>query len=177
MPRTSGSRTSGAPRTSGGRRAPIFVAAALLATVAMLIGSGILLRATHTGRSAAHERAEFIAAARQAVVTLLSVDAEQADRQAQRIIDNSTGSFKDDFTFAADDFVRMARDAGVSTTVTAAAAAVERMANDSAVVLVAATSTVTDAAGTAEPPQHWRLAVELRREGDQIKMSGVEFVS
>jgi Mce-associated membrane protein len=50
------------------------------------------------------------------------------------------------------------------------------MDDDSALVLVAATSRVTNAAGAKQEPRAWRLAVNLQREGDQIKMSKVEFV-
>jgi len=48
--------------------------------------------------------------------------------------------------------------------------------DDSAVVLVSATSRVTNAAGAKQEPRSWRLSVNLQREGDQIKMSKVEFV-
>ena len=62
------------------------------------------------------------------------------------------------------------------TDVTVNATAVESMSPDSAVVLVAATSRVTNAAGAKQEPRAWRLSVNLERDGGQVKMSKVEFV-
>jgi Mce-associated membrane protein len=57
------------------------------------------------------------------------------------------------------------------------ASAVESIANDdSGVVLVAAESKVTNAAGAQQDPRAWRLSVSLQRDGGQLKMSKVEFV-
>jgi Mce-associated membrane protein len=50
------------------------------------------------------------------------------------------------------------------------------MTDDSAVVLVSATSRVTNAAGAKQEPRAWRLSVDLQRDGGQIKMAKVEFV-
>jgi Mce-associated membrane protein len=94
----------------------------------------------------------------------------------QRIIDNSTGDFKDDFKNQADDFIKVAQESKVVTEVTVNTAAVESMSDDSAVVLVSASSRVTNAAGAKQEPRSWRLSVGLKRDGGQIKMSKVEFV-
>jgi Mce-associated membrane protein len=56
------------------------------------------------------------------------------------------------------------------------ATAVESMTADTATVLVAATSRVTNAAGAKQEPRAWRLAVNLARDGGQIKLAKVEFV-
>jgi Mce-associated membrane protein len=60
--------------------------------------------------------------------------------------------------------------------VTVNSVAVESMSDDSAVVLVAASSRVTNSAGANQEPRSWRLSVDLQRDGGQIKMSKVEFV-
>jgi Mce-associated membrane protein len=64
----------------------------------------------------------------------------------------------------------------VITEVTVNSTAVESMTNDSAVVLVSASSRVTNSAGAQQEPRSWRLSVNLQRDGGQIKMSKVEFV-
>ena len=94
-------------------------------------------------------RAEYAAAGRQSVVTLMSLDFNKAKDDVQRIIDNSTGQFRDDFKNQADDFVNVAQQSKVITEVTVNATAVESMTNDSAVVLVSATSRVTNAEGAS----------------------------
>ena len=108
-------------------------------------------------------RAEYAAAGRQSVVTLMSLDFNKAKADVQRIIDNSTGQFRDDFKNQADDFVKVAQDSKVITEVTVNSTGVESMTNDSAVVLVSATSRVTNAAGAKQEPRTWRLSVSLFR--------------
>jgi len=130
-------------------------------------------------RQALHHQqraAEFAAAARQGVVALFSIDHNKAKEDVQRILDNSTGQFRDDFRHEAHDFTRVAQESKVVTEGTVQATAVESMTDDSAVVLVAATSNVTNAAGAKQDPRPWRLSVSVARDGDQIKISKVEFI-
>ncbi|MGV0607183.1 hypothetical protein [Mycolicibacterium sp. XJ1904] len=120
--------------------------------------------------------AEFTAAARQSVVTLMSLDFNRAQEDVQRIIDNSTGQFKEDFEAQAEDFTQVAKESKVVTEVTVNTAALTSMTDTNATALVSATSRVTNTAGANQEPRSWRLKVDLVREGDQIKMSKVEFV-
>ena len=95
----------------------------------------------------------------------------------KRIIENTTGQFKKDFEDQAADFVKVAQDSKVITDVTVTATAVESMTPNPAVVLVAATSRVTNSSGAKQEPRAWRLSVNLERvDGGQVKMSKVEFV-
>jgi Mce-associated membrane protein len=160
-----------------GRIVKILTAVLAIACTAALITLSVLMVISHRNQAAEQQhRAEFAAAARQSVVTLMSLDFNKAKEDVQRIIDNSTGQFRDDFKNQADDFVKVAQDSKVVTEVTVNATGVEAMTDDSAVVLVSATSRVTNAAGAKQEPRSWRLSVNLQREGDQIKMSKVEFV-
>jgi Mce-associated membrane protein len=143
----------------------------------VLITLSVLMVQKHRHQAAEQQRsAEYTAAARQSVVTLMSLDFNKAKEDVQRIIDNSTGQFKDDFKNHADDFIKVAQDSKVTTEVTVNATGVEQMTNDTAVVLVSATSRVTNAAGAKQEPRTWRLSVGLQRDGGQIKMAKVEFV-
>ncbi|WP_158166829.1 hypothetical protein [Mycolicibacterium smegmatis] len=163
-------------RLSRPRWTTVAAAVALLCTAALLTVGGYL---TWDHRKTVHSermRAEYTAAARQVAVSLMSIDHNNANGDVQRIIDNSTGEFRDEFTRASEDFVRLAKDAKVTTEATATAAAVESMTDDAAVVLVTVSSTVTNAEGAKDSPRNWRLSVDLRRDGDQIKMAKVEFV-
>ncbi len=144
---------------------------------AALITLSVLMVMDHRHQAAEQQRrAEYAAAGRQSVVTLMSLDFNKAKDDVQRIIDNSTGQFRDDFKNQADDFIKVAQDSKVITEVTVNATAVESMTNDSAVVLVSASSRVTNSAGAKQEPRSWRLSVNLKRDGGQIKMSKVEFV-
>jgi Mce-associated membrane protein len=149
---------------------------AILATCALVALSVFMVWQHRDAGKELQLKAEYSAAGRQSVVTLMSLDFNNAERDVKRIIDNSTGEFKDDFQAQAEDFVKVAQEAKVVTEVTVNATAVESMNPDSAVVLVAASSKVTNSAGAEQEPRTWRLSVSLQREGGQIKMSKVEFV-
>lgn len=149
---------------------------ASLCTIA-LIAVSVFMVMVHRHRAADQQlRAEYSAAGRQSVVTLMSLDFNKAKDDVQRIIDNSTGEFRDDFKNQAEDFIKVAQESKVITEVTVSATAVESMTDQSAVVLVSASSRVTNAAGAKQEPRSWRLSVDLQRDGGQIKMSKVEFV-
>jgi Mce-associated membrane protein len=160
-----------------GRVLKVLAAALAVACTCALITLSVLMVINHRHQTAEQSRrAEFAAAGRQSVVTLMSLDFNTAKDDVQRIIDNSTGQFRDDFKNQADDFIKVAQDSKVITEVTANSVGVESMTNDKAVVLVSATSRVTNAAGAKQEPRSWRLSVDLQRDGGQIKMSKVEFV-
>lgn len=161
------------------RRPPwraVAVTLAVICTCALLAASGYM--AWYHQQAMRHQQrtAEFVAAARQGVVALFSIDHDKAKEDVQRILDNSTGQFKEDFQREAKDFTQAAQDAKVVTEGTVQAAAVETMTDDAAVVLVSATTTVTNAAGAKQDPRPWRLSVNVARDGDRVKISKVEFV-
>jgi Mce-associated membrane protein len=142
-----------------------------------LITLSVLMVVDHRNQVAEQQRtAEYSAAARQSVVTLMSLDFNKAKEDVQRIIDNSTGQFRDDFNNQAEDFVKVAQESKVITKVSVNATAVEKMTQDTATVLVSATSNVTNSSGANQEPRSWRLSVDLQRDGGQIKMAKVEFV-
>lgn len=171
------------PIQQRGRGRILKIVAAALVAVLAVAGTAVLILLSlqmynHHRQQAADDqrRAEYSAAARQSVVTLMSLDFNKAKEDVQRIIDNSTGQFKDDFKSQADDFIKVAQDSKVITEVTVNATGVESMTDDTALVLVSASSRVTNSAGAKQEPRSWRLSVDLRREGGQIKMEKVEFV-
>ncbi|MGV0992168.1 MAG: hypothetical protein ACOYBX_04920 [Mycobacterium sp.] len=147
----------------------VLIAAALTATALMLWQHRAV---------AAHQSADnrFVDAARTGVVALLTIDHTRAKDDVQRILDLSTGSFHDDFVRRADDFVKTAEKSQAVTKGSISAAALESAEVDTAVVLVAASSQVTNAGGAKEDARPWRMSVTVTRDGDQIKMSDVEFV-
>ncbi|WP_241519239.1 hypothetical protein [Mycobacterium paraense] len=151
---------------------------AVLVILGALAGSGYMIKEHHDAVQRRQRAAEFVAAARQGVVTLTSLDFNNAKQGVQRILENSTGSFKDDFLKMADDFTKVVEQSKVVSqgSVQAAAVELDSMTRDSAVVLVASTSEVTNAAGAKQDPRNYRLIVTVARDGGQLKISKVEFV-
>lgn len=153
------------------------VLAVLVVVAVLLSATGYMLWQHRNAEQLQHRNAEFTAAARQGVVNLMSLDYTNAQQSVQRVIDDSTGKFKSNFEDGAGDLIKALQGAKVITKVTVNNAAVESMDKDSATVLVAATSQRTgpDAPKEDQQPRVWRVVVSLVREGDQLKMSDVEF--
>jgi Mce-associated membrane protein len=163
-------------RLSSPRLRHLLAALAAVVMCGTSAATGYMTWRDHKANVQRQRTAEFSAAASNGVRTLLSIDFKRAKEDVQRIIDNSTGPFKADFQASADGMVKVAQDAKVITTTSVSAAAVQSMTNDSAVVLVAATSKVTNSVGANKEPRTWRLKVNVARDGGRIKLSNVEFV-
>ena len=157
-------------------RTMLAAGAAALLIVALLGISAAIMWHHHGVETTRQRAAEFTAAARLGVVNMTSLDFSNAKEGVQRILDSSTGEFKADFNSRATDFVKVVQDSKVVTKGTVNLTAVQSMSDDSAVVLVAATSEVTNSAGAKNDPRAWRLKVTVSRDGGVLKMAKVEFV-
>ena len=151
---------------------------AVVVILAALAGSVYMVLDHRHATEQRRRAAEFAAAARQGVVTLTSLDFEHAKEGVQNIIEVSTGSFKDDFVKMADDFTKVVQESKVISqgSVQADAVDLNSMTDNSAVVLIASTSEVTNAAGAKQDPRKYRLIVTVARDGGQLKLSKVEFL-
>jgi Mce-associated membrane protein len=154
----------------------LLAAAAIVAICALVAASGWMLWHRHDIQQERQRSATFSAAARQGVINLTSLDYRKAKEDVQRVLDSATGEFRDDFQRRADDFASVVKDSKAVTQGSVAAAAVESMDKDSAVVLVLANERVTNLAGAKDEPRAFRFRVSVVRDGDQVKISKVEFV-
>ncbi|WP_423203364.1 hypothetical protein [Mycobacterium kubicae] len=174
-----------APEASGGRirravRGVPWSIVAQLAAVFLILGFAGLSAYFVWKHDEANERqqraAAFAAGAKQGVVNMTSLDFNKAKEDVQRVIDSSTGEFRDDFQARAADFTKVVEQSKVVTEGTVNATAVESMDGRTALVLVSATSRVTNSPNTKDEPRVWRLRVTVTEESGQYKMSKVEFV-
>jgi Mce-associated membrane protein len=155
-----------------------------VATVAAIIliicfaGVSTYMVLQHRDTTRQHQReAAFVAGAKNGIVNMISLDFNKAKEDVQRVIDGSTGQFKTDFQQRAADLIAVVTRSKTITEGRVNAAAIESMERNSAVVLVSATSQVTNAPPARdEPPQIWRLRVTVADVGGQYKMSKVEYV-
>ena len=152
--------------------------AAVLMAVALLVATGAMIWQGRQIAAQNQRAAEYAAAARQGVINLMSIDYSSAQDSVQRVLDGSTGRFRDNFAETAEDFVTALQDEKIVTKASVNDAAVESMTADSAVVLVSASSRREgkQVPEDQQQPRLWRVVLNLVREGGQIKMSGVEFV-
>ena len=165
------------PRVAGlsGLGMPL-AAATIVAICALLGASGWMLWHHHTVVAERQRSAAYVAAARQGVINLTSLDFNNAKEDVQRVLDSATGEFKDDFQRRADDFASVVKDSKAVTQGSVRATAVESMSKDSAVVLVLANERITNSAGAKDDPRAFRFRATVVRDGDQLKISKVEYV-
>jgi Mce-associated membrane protein len=157
-------------------RKAMAVAAAVLFSCTTLAASGYLVRFHHRAVQERQRTAEFATAARDAVVTMMSIEPSKARDDMQRFADDTTGLFKAGILIGAEDAVKALEQSKVSSKGAVQAAAVESMTEDSAIVLVAAKSEFTKPGQAKPESRSLRLVVSLQREGGQLKVSRVEFV-
>jgi Mce-associated membrane protein len=158
-----------------GRKA-VGIGAAIVLVCASLAASGYIVWRHYTITHSRQLAAEFAAAARQRVTTLMSMDGQHAKEDIQRLIDSCTGQLKTQLEVQSGLMLSKAEDSKAVSKGTVEAVAVESVSDNSGVVLVAAKTDVTNADNTKRPPALWRLSVNLERDGGQLKMSKVDFL-
>lgn len=137
----------------------------------------VLMLNEHRGESARRDHdGRIVEGARASVTALLSIDHTRARSDVQRVLELTTGAFREDFQKSAEDFVKTAEEKDVVSKGTVKAAALESSEPDGGVVIMAVKSEVTNSNGAKEDPRPFRMSVTMARDGDQFKMSSLEFV-
>lgn len=161
---------------STGRLAVFGIGFAGVPAGAAVVATALMLWQHHGASAQRAHDAAIVDGARASVTALLSIDHTRARADVQRVIELSTGSFREDFAKTADDFVKTAEDNDVITKGTIKAAALESSEADRGVVLMAVNSEVSNSNGAKEDPRPFRMSVTMARDGAVFKMSSLEFV-
>lgn len=122
---------------------------------------------------------DLVEAAKRGAVNLTTIDYEHADSDVQRILDSSSGDFHDDFKARSGAFADVVKKvkSKSSGTVTEAGLVPDTVRGGEGQVLVAVTVKTTTA-GTAESePRLWRMRLTVTKQGDDTKVSKVDFVA
>ena len=127
-------------------------------------------------RRAEDVRAQVLHAARVGMVALTSIDHDRVDDAVQRILDTSTGGFRDDFALRAEPFKDAARKAQSTSVGTLTEAAVESVDAEQGRVLVALTVMTSNRGAPEKQPKAWRTRVTVTKDGGRFKVAAVEFV-
>jgi Mce-associated membrane protein len=160
------------PRLS---RAAVSLIAAV-AVVAALAGlAGWLGYRAYEKHEANAKRDLFVQVARQGAVNLTTINYTEVDADVQRVLDLSTGAFRDDFEQRSKAFVEVVKAAQSKSEGSVTDAGLESQRGDTAQVLVAV-AVKSRTAGGEESPREWRMRIEVRSVGDDAKVSNVVFV-
>jgi Mce-associated membrane protein len=109
-------------------------------------------------------RQEALAAAKQAAVNFVSISDSTVDSDMQRIIDGSTGDFKDQYVSNRATFKDQVVSNKASSTGTVLRAAILSNDSDSAVVLVALDATVKNTGTPDGRLSHYRMQLSMARD-------------
>jgi Mce-associated membrane protein len=153
-----------------------WAAVAGVAVVALLAGlTGWLGYRAYERHQAGAQRDLFVQVARQGAVNLTTISYTEIDADVQRIIDLSTGAFREDFEQRSKPFIEVVKAAQSKSEGTVTDAGLESQRGDSAQVLVAV-AVKSQTAGGQEAPREWRMRIEVRSVGDDARVANVVFV-
>jgi Mce-associated membrane protein len=158
----------------GGLRLGCIAGLAIITAIAGLVGwLGFQAHQSHMNRQ---ERALFLRVGRQGALNLTTINYTHIDADVQRILDSSTGTFRDDFRNRSQPFIDMVKQAQSTTEGSITEAGLESVAPDGARVLVAVSVKTSTAAAAQQEPRAWRMRIDVQKVGDSAKVSNVEFV-
>lgn len=160
------------PAARRARWRPVLVAGLVVLTAV----TGGAWWADAQARRAEATRAQMVSAGRDGVLALTTIDHHEVDRDVQRILDSSTGAFRDDFAQRADSLKAAARTARSTSVGTVREAGLESVDGDTARVLVALTVMTSNRGAAERQPKSWRTRVIVTKTDDGFKVAGVEFV-
>ena len=158
----------------GGFKAGIVVALVMALGLAGLAGwFGYRVRQSH---EVALQRAMFLQTARQAAVNLTTLSYTEIDADIKRIVDSSTGRFRDDFQQRSPAFVEVVKQVQSKSVGTVTAAGLESVSGSQAQALVAVSVKTSDAVAAEQEPRSWRMRIAVEKDRDGAKVSDVQFV-
>jgi Mce-associated membrane protein len=152
------------------------MAAALMivAVVGGLVGwLGFRAYDSHRG---AQQRAVFLQVAREGALNLTTISYTEVDADIQRILDSSTGAFRDDFQKRSQPFVDVVKQAQSKSEGTITEAGLESVQGNTAQALVAVMVKTSNAGVAEQQPRAWRMRISVQGVGDDAKVANVEFI-
>lgn len=152
------------------------VGAALVIVLAVCGLTGWFAWRSFQSHEDTQRRATFVAAARQGAIDLTTIDYRTADSDIKRILDSATGAFRDDFQNRSGPFVDAVKQAQSVTEGTVNDAGLESANANDAVVLVSVSVKTMNNAAPQQKPRSWRMRISVERQGNDAKVSNVEFV-
>jgi Mce-associated membrane protein len=159
------------------RRLPMVTAITLsVVVVGLAIASGWLGAVSLRNKDEADQKAKATQSARQMGVNLMSLNSDTAQRDLDRIVNGTTGDFKNKLAGQSKAFMDQVTKAKAKSTVTDVDAALVSIDGDSAEVMVSLTGTVTNDKVQNGTPQGYRYQMELTQVDGRWLVSGLEVV-
>jgi Mce-associated membrane protein len=161
-----------------GGRGTIWLIGALSVVLAGLLTGIVLLAgsADSADEELTAAQQEVAAAARAEALAFLTVDHRTMDVVVERVLDGATGDFREQYESQSRRLTREATRTRATSAGEVVALGVSDLGDDSATVLVAANSTVTNTRTEQPQVRYYRLELGLVREDDRWLTSSLRFV-
>jgi Mce-associated membrane protein len=170
----------GAPDSPADSAAPSVRRAVLLGS-AVVVSLSILVGWLGFRAYQAHQeqalQSQLLQAARQGALNLTTIDWQHAEGDMQRILDGATGQFRDEFASRSQPFIEVVKQAKSTSVGTITEAGLESEEGGHARVLVAVAVKTSTGGVPEQDPRAWRMRITVEKDGDQAKVSNVEFVA
>ncbi|WP_285034223.1 Mce protein [Mycolicibacterium sp. lyk4-40-TYG-92] len=119
----------------------------------------------------------LVGVGRQGAINLTTIDAAEADKDVQRILDSAIDTFYDDFAKRSQPFIEVVKQAQSKSVGEVTEAGLESISGNEGQVLVAVTVTTSNRGAPNQPKRSWRMRLTVKKSGeDEAKVSKVEFV-
>lgn len=151
----------------------VVLAAVVVALVCAGVAVGIHWK---QARDRQHQYDDVLAAARAETIAFTTLDYHNLDPSVRRVLAGATGDFKKQFAASREQLVSLSQHNHSVSKGRVLTAGVVSMDADSARVAVVADSTVTNVNAKTPQPRHYRLALDLVRQGGQWLTSDLQFV-
>ncbi|MFC9892741.1 hypothetical protein ACFVMC_03525 [Nocardia sp. NPDC127579] len=155
----------------------VALAASAVLVLALVAAAGFSFYLVHGNSVREDRRTEYVQAARQAVLNLTTIRADSAKEDVDRILSTASGKFKTEFDGRVDPFLEIVQQAKVASTGEIVEAALVSDDADSAIVLVAAKQTLTNAGSNEPQTRFYRFRITVDRTDSGMSASNVEFVA
>jgi hypothetical protein len=117
----------------------------------------------------------YIDAGETVALALTTIDYRTVDRDVQRVLDNATGIFYDNFKSRSAEFTQVVLDAKSTSTGTITESRLDSADAGQVRVFVAVNVTTTNDGRPPLPPRDWRMVITVQKVGEAYKASNVEF--
>ena len=145
--------------------------------VTLLVVAGVLGTRVRRYQAEESRRQEILAAARQTVVNFTTLDYRHGQTDLQRVLQGATGDFERELSGGLGQLRELITENRAVSRGEVLEAGLASHDSDSARVLVVADSTVSNRSSPTGQRRHYRIQLDLRREGARWLVSDLEFVS
>jgi Mce-associated membrane protein len=168
---------SGGTTETARRRSQLVLAWALsVLLVLALAGTALAVVALTAQHSRDTSRTELLRSGRQLVVDFTTYNYETWQADTQRVLAGATGPFKQEYADTAGPLQAQVVANKATSAGEVLEAAVVSMDDDSAQVIVVADATVTNTALKSGQRRHYRIKLDMVREGDRWLAAGLDAV-